>query len=117
MDGGEALWHVTLTVGGVPMDPVLVHAALRRLATERPFMLGGRYGPDRAEVRYWEEAPSRGEAASMARSVWQEHRQTAVLPCLGGARGRGGEPNDPPGTGRDRCTQRRCREADGWRPF
>lgn len=81
MDRGDALWHVTLTVGGERMDPVFVHAALRRLASERPFMLGGRYGPDRAELYYWEEAPSRAEAGRMAHGVWREHRKTAALPA------------------------------------
>lgn len=74
------LWHVTLTVGGEPMESTLVKAALERLSGEQPFLLSGRYGVDRAEVRYWEEAPECADAAALALRVWGEHRATAGLP-------------------------------------
>src|SRR5205085_7021602 len=32
------LWHVTLTVAGDPVEPMLVRAALSRLREERPFI-------------------------------------------------------------------------------
>ena len=75
-----ALWHVTLTVAGddQPTDEVL--AALERLAAERPFFLSGRYGAERAELRYWEEAVDCSDACALALRVWFEHRESAQLP-------------------------------------
>ena len=74
------LWHVTLTVGGEPMESTLVKAALERLSGEQPFLLSGRYGVDRAEVHYWEEAPECADAAALALRLWGEHRASAGLP-------------------------------------
>lgn len=75
------LWHVTLTVGGEPVDISLVKAALDRLSSEQPFLLSGRYGSDRVEVRYWEEAPECADAAALALRMWGEHRVSAGLPA------------------------------------
>ncbi|MDQ1487363.1 MAG: hypothetical protein QOJ62_3056 [Actinomycetota bacterium] len=74
------LWHVTLTVGGDAMEASLVKAALERLSGEQPFLLSGRYATDRAEVRYWEEAPECADAAALALRLWGEHRASAGLP-------------------------------------
>jgi hypothetical protein len=75
-----ALWHVTLTLGGEESDQDTVLDALRRLADEQPFLLSGRYAPDRAEVQYWEEALDCGDAAALALRLWGEHRASAELP-------------------------------------
>ena len=75
------MWHVTLTVGGRAQTAGEVREALERLAHERPFLLSGRYGPDRAEVRYWEEAESLQDAAALALRLWGEHRTSASLPA------------------------------------
>jgi hypothetical protein len=75
------LWHVTLTVGGEAMETTLVKAALDRLSSEQPFLLSGRYGGNRVEVRYWEEAPECADAAALALRLWGEHRSTAGLPA------------------------------------
>jgi len=75
------LWHVTVTVGGDPIDPSVVRAALERLSTEQPFLLSGRYSSDKAEVRYWEEASECSDAAALALRLWGEHRSTAGLPA------------------------------------
>jgi len=74
------LWHVTLTLSGdaQPLDDVL--AALERLAAERPFFLSGRYAGERAELRYWEEAPDCSDACAMALRMWFDHRESAKLP-------------------------------------
>jgi hypothetical protein len=74
------MWHVTLTVGGEPVDADLIRDGLERLTHERPFLLSARYAPDRAEVRYWEEARDVDDAAAMALRLWGEHRLTAGLP-------------------------------------
>jgi hypothetical protein len=75
-----ALWHVTLTVAGEDKPPADVLSALERLAAERPFFLSGRYGRDRAVLRYWDEAADCSDACAMALRVWFEHRESAQLP-------------------------------------
>jgi len=74
------MWHVTLTVAGARVAGADIKDALEQLAHERPFLLSGRYACDRAEVRYWEEAPSLQDAAALALRLWGEHRGTAGLP-------------------------------------
>jgi hypothetical protein len=74
------MWHVTLTVGGDPVEAELIREGLERLTHERPFLLSARYAPDRAEVRYWEEARDVDDAAALALRLWGEHRLTAGLP-------------------------------------
>jgi hypothetical protein len=74
------MWHVTLTVGGDPVEADLIRGGLERLTHEQPFLLSARYAPDRAEVRYWEEARDVDDAASLALRLWGEHRLTAGLP-------------------------------------
>jgi hypothetical protein len=112
----DALWHVTLTVGGEPVETSILRAALERLSEERPFLLSGRYGDERAELRYWEEAPDCADAAAMALRLWSEHRASAALPDW---HVRGIEVVDR------QVFQRRAGEtggqlvtpAGGWRPF
>jgi hypothetical protein len=74
------MWHVTLTVVGDAVGAAEIRAALERLAHERPFLLSARYAPDRAELRYWEEARDLDDAAALALRLWGEHRATAGLP-------------------------------------
>lgn len=73
-------WHVTLTLSGLAMDAVLVRAALLRLAEERPFLSSLRFGPDRAELQFWDEGESMIDVASLALRLWDEHRVSAKLP-------------------------------------
>ena len=75
------LWHVTVTAAGATQDAGAVREAMLRLADERPFLHALRYGTDRAEIRYWEEAHDMLDAASLALRVWNEHRDSAGLPC------------------------------------
>ena len=74
------LWHVTVTVTGSTHHAKVVHDAMVRLSEERPFLHALRYAPDRAEIRYWEEADVMIDAASLALRVWSEHRGSAGLP-------------------------------------
>jgi hypothetical protein len=78
--GEPALWHVTLTVAGDGVDPEGLRDALERLAAERPFMVSMRYGLDRAELRYWDEADDIDDAAALALRLWGDHRASAQLP-------------------------------------
>ncbi|QWC85871.1 hypothetical protein KLP28_03765 [Nocardioidaceae bacterium] len=74
MDSDERLWHITVVVGGPARPQADVSEALSRLATLRPFMHSLRHDADRAEVRFWEEAPTALDAASLAMRVWGEFR-------------------------------------------
>ncbi len=74
------LWHVTVTVSGDEVEPLIVRNALRRLNDQRPFLHSLKYAGGRAEIRYWEEADSLLDASSLALRVWNEHRESAGLP-------------------------------------
>ena len=65
-DVSRLMWHITVTVAGAPVEGPVIKAALERLSEEHPFLLSGRYSTDRAEVRYWEEAPDVATALRMA---------------------------------------------------
>jgi hypothetical protein len=74
------LWHVTVTVAGDMMDPLVVRNALRRLSDQRPFLHSMKYSGGRAEIQYWEEAETLLDASSLALRVWNEYRDSAGLP-------------------------------------
>jgi hypothetical protein len=78
--GGGRLWHVTVTVAGDPVEPLLVRAALARLVEERPFMTSTGCTSVSAEVTYWDEGDSLLDVASIALRLWAEHRDSAGLP-------------------------------------
>ena len=79
---GEAvrLWHVTVTVAGDTVEPLVVRNALRRLSDQRPFLHSLKYAATRAEIQYWEEAETLLDASSLALRVWNEYRDSAGLP-------------------------------------
>ena len=79
MDGWP-FWHVTLTVAGSPVPEPDIRVGLERLSHDHPFLLSGRYGVDRAEVRYWEEGPDAATVVRLALALWDEHRQSSDLP-------------------------------------
>ncbi len=74
------LWHVTVTVSGEPVEPLLVRAALQRLTQQRPFISTIRFNAITAEISYWDEADTLLDAASLALRLWNEHRDSAKLP-------------------------------------
>lgn len=74
------LWHVTVTVAGDAMEPMMVRAALARLSQERPFISAMRFNAERAEITYWDEADLVVDAGSLALRLWNEHRESARLP-------------------------------------
>lgn len=74
------MWHVTLTVSGVPVNEAEIRNGLERLSHEHPFLLAGRYATDRAEVRYWDEAADVSGAVAHAVGLWRMHRDSAGLP-------------------------------------
>lgn len=74
------MWHVTLTLAGESIEPLMVRNALGRLAQERPFLHSMKYASDHAEIQYWEEGETMLDAASLGLRLWNEHRETANLP-------------------------------------
>jgi len=77
---GFPFWHVTLTVAGESVPERDIARGLEALSHDHPFLLSGRYGPDRAEVRYWEEAADAASVAALALRLWDEHRAACGLP-------------------------------------
>ena len=80
MDEPTRLWHVTVTVAGDAVEPLIVRNALRRLSDQRPFLHSLKYAGGRAELQYWEEAETLLDASSLALRVWNEYRDSAGLP-------------------------------------
>lgn len=78
--GSQRMWHVTLTVAGQAEEPSDVYDALTRLSHLHPFLLEARYGADRAELRYWEEARDMESATAGASRMWRQHERSARLP-------------------------------------
>ena len=101
------MWHVTLTVVGDAVAAGEIRGALERLTHERPFLLSARYAPDRAELRYWEEARDLEDAAALALRLWGEHRLSAELPPWRVAGPRGGRPRHLPAAARRTARPRR----------
>ena len=79
-DDDIRLWHVTVTVAGAAMEPLIVRGALSRLNEQRPFLSSLRFGADRAEICYWDEAETLLDAASLGLRLWNEYRESANLP-------------------------------------
>lgn len=77
---GGRLWHVTVTVTGDPVEPLLVRSALNRLTEERPFIGPVGFTGQGASVSYWDEGDSMLDVASLALRMWDEHRTSAGLP-------------------------------------
>lgn len=74
------LWHVTIVLAGPEVDADGLRLGLERLLAEQPFLASARYGRDRVEIRYWDEAEDVDDAAAMALRIWPEHRASARLP-------------------------------------
>jgi hypothetical protein len=80
MDTAGRLWHVTVTVAGNAVEPLLVRSALSRLAEQRPFIDSVSFTADGAELQFWDEGDSMLDVASLALRLWTEHRESAGLP-------------------------------------
>lgn len=78
--GQPHMWHVTVVLAGDPVDPAQLRRGLERLQAEQPFLASARYGTDRVEIVYWDEADDIDDAAAMALRIWSEHRDSAGLP-------------------------------------
>lgn len=80
VDPAGRLWHVTVTVAGDPVEPMLVRSALARLSEQRPFIDSVSFTGDSAELQFWDEGDSLLDVASLALRVWAEYRESAGLP-------------------------------------
>ncbi len=78
--GQPPLWHVTVVLAGEPVDVERLRGGLQQLHAEQPFLASTRYGHDRVEIAYWDEAEDVDDAAAMALRIWPEHRVSAGLP-------------------------------------
>ena len=78
--GSYRMWHVTLTVSGESQPIDHVRQALERLSHAHPFLLEARYGNDRAELRYWEEAEGMDAAVAIASAMWGANERSSGLP-------------------------------------
>ena len=74
------IWHVTVVLAGEPVDLRSLVRGLENLLDHQPFLGSARYGRDRVELRYWDEAEDVDDAAAMALRIWPEHRELAGLP-------------------------------------
>ena len=74
------LWHVTLTVAGDMVEPMLLRGALSRLREERPFIDTVEFTQNSAELQFWDEGAAMLDVASLALRLWSEHRESAGLP-------------------------------------
>jgi hypothetical protein len=85
--GGTALgntirhWHVTLTLAGEPVEPLIVRAAMQRLTAERQFLDSVTSTGASVEIQFWDEGECMLDVASLAMRMWNEHRESAKLPC------------------------------------
>jgi hypothetical protein len=73
-------WHVTLTLAGDPVEPLIVRAAMQRLSEQHQFLDSVSSTGDSAELQFWDEGESMLDVASLAMRVWNEHRESANLP-------------------------------------
>jgi hypothetical protein len=80
VDPEGRLWHVTITVAGEPVEPLLVRSALARLGEQRPFIDSVAFTGDSAELQFWDEGDSMLDVASLALRLWTEYREPAGLP-------------------------------------
>ena len=73
-------WHVTLTLAGDPVEPLIVRAAMQRLSEQHQFLDSVSSTGDSAEIQFWDEGETMLDVASLAMRVWNEHRESANLP-------------------------------------
>jgi hypothetical protein len=73
-------WHVTLTLSGDAVEPLIVRAAMQRLIEERQFLDSVDSTGSSVEIQFWDEGESMLDVASLAMRLWNEHRDSAKLP-------------------------------------
>ena len=80
MNNGLRHWHVTLTLSGAPVEPLIVRAAMQRLNEERLFLDSVTSTGESVEIQFWDQGENMLDVASLAMRLWNEHRDSAKLP-------------------------------------
>jgi hypothetical protein len=80
VDAAGRLWHVTITLAGDAVEPMLVRSALSRLSDQRPFIDSLSFTGSSAELQFWDEGHSMLDVASLALRLWSEYREPTGLP-------------------------------------
>src|SRR3954466_13941986 len=73
-------WHVTLTLAGDPVEPLIARAAIQRLSEQHQFLDSVSSTSDSAEIQFWDQGQNRLDVASPALRVRNAHRGSAHLP-------------------------------------
>jgi hypothetical protein len=73
-------WHVTLTLSGDPVEPLILRGAMQRLTEERQFLDSVISNGSSVEIQFWDEGKNMLDVASLAMRLWNEHRESAKLP-------------------------------------
>ena len=74
-------WHVTLTLAGDPVEPLIVRAPCSGSASSTSSWTPCSSTGDSAEIQFWDEGETMLDVASLAMRVWNEHRESANLPA------------------------------------
>ena len=80
MDKAVRHWHVTVTLSGELVEPLIVRAAMQRLHDERPFLDSVISNGRSVEIQFWDQGENMLDIASLAMRLWNEHRESARLP-------------------------------------
>ncbi len=73
-------WHVTVTLSGEKVEPLIVRGAMQRLNDERPFLDSVISNGKSVEIQFWDQGENMLDVASLAMRLWNEHRESARLP-------------------------------------
>lgn len=73
-------WHVTLTLAGEPVEPMMLRAAMQRFTDEHQFLGSVTTTAESVEIQFWDQGDSMLDIASLAMRLWNEHRESANLP-------------------------------------
>ena len=73
-------WHVTVTLSGETVEPLIVRGAMQRLNDERPFLDSVISNGKSVEIQFWDQGENMLDVASLAMRLWNEHRESARLP-------------------------------------
>jgi hypothetical protein len=69
---------VTVTVSGPEYPQELVRQGVEKLSELEPFLVSSRYGSDRAEFCYWDEADDIEVIVVQAKRLWSEYVAVAA---------------------------------------
>ncbi len=80
MNNAVRHWHVTVTLSGEAVEPLIVRGAIQRLNEERPLLESVISNGKSVEIQFWDQGENMLDVASLAMRLWNEHRESAKLP-------------------------------------